>query len=173
MSRPTPDFSGKKIYYAGSIRGGEEQDKDLPWKIVRYMADHGAEVLSEHVAGRTHEEREAVRAVRVGEKILEAYGHLNSDQQIRKIDLDWVSQADYMVALVNAPSLGVGMEIQYALQKPLMGMPLTPILALVHQNMRTKLSAMVQGITESQFHLHTYETFEDIRKKLSEFLIEE
>jgi len=170
MSLNSPDFSGKKIYYAGSIRGAAEQDQELPWHIVRYMADHGAEVLSEHVAARTPEEREAIRATHIGQTIIDTYGRANTDEQIRGIDLAWVREADYMVAVVNAPSLGVGMELQYALLKPDLGMQITPILALVHKEFQAQLSAMVRGVTEPQFHLYQYETLEDIRAKISWFL---
>ena len=164
-------FEGTKVYYAGSIRGADESDKELPWKIVRYMADNGADVLSEHVAARTPEERESIRAKHVGQKILDAYKGQDPDVVIRKIDLDWVDQADCVVALVNAPSLGVGMELEHAILKPKLGLNETPVLALVHKNFRNQLSAMVSGVTEEYFYLKIYENIEDIQKYIDEFMI--
>jgi hypothetical protein len=62
-------FAGLEVYYSGSIRGIPESDPEFPWRLVQYMAQGGADVLSEHVAARTPAEMEEIRARRVGERI--------------------------------------------------------------------------------------------------------
>ncbi len=163
-------FKGMKIYYSGSIFGAKEEDKDLPWRIVRYMADNGADVLSEHVAGRTQEERDEILAKHVDKDVLESYKDLDFAVKVRLIDVNWVDQTDYIVALINAPSHGVGMEIERALLKPERGLPVTPILALYHEEKKDNLSRMITGITDENFYLESYKNFEDIQNHIDGFI---
>ena len=52
MAKRNFPFTGKKVYYSGSISGVPEPDPEFAWKLVRYMIDNGADVLSERVAAR-------------------------------------------------------------------------------------------------------------------------
>ena len=79
----------------------------------------------------------------------------------------------HVVALVNAASTGVGMELQRALDKPLMGMNETPILCLIHQDQLQKLSFMVRGVDPEEsavFHLHEYLTLHQAKQHIFDFL---
>ncbi|MFH1895887.1 MAG: hypothetical protein ABH814_00200 [bacterium] len=120
-------FTGLKVYYSGSIRGVPESDPDLPWKLVQYMVQNGANVLSEHVAGRTREEMQEIRLRKLGPRANEFLESPEPWIVVREEDVRWVDEADYLVALVNGPSHGVGMEIERALLKPDRGLPRTPI----------------------------------------------
>ena len=165
-------FTGKTVYFSGSIRGVAEVDPDFAWHLVRYMGTGGANVLSEHVAGRSEEERMAMYAQRTGQ-VVDA---LRAEQEpwwgFRQQDVEWVDQASHFVALINAPSFGVGMEIERAILKPTRGLPSTPILALIDHRLLDSLSFMVRGITteEAAFHLRTYATLEDAQEHISDFL---
>ncbi len=86
-----------KIYFAGSIRGGRD-DKELYFEIIQMLGKHG-QVLTEHI----------------GDKTLSALGDDGpTEEYIFERDMDWLKSADYIVAEVSTPSIGVGYEIGYA-----------------------------------------------------------
>lgn len=166
-------FDGMKIYFSGSIKGAPELDPDFAWKIVQYLGNNGANVLSEHVAARSREEMDEIFVRRAGEHILNIYENDEPWWDIRKMDNRWVDEATHMIALVNAPSLGVGMELERAIHKPERGLNATPILALIHKDVLQSLSYMVRGITQEEvsFRLRTYSSFEDVVREIEEFLL--
>jgi len=167
------NLKGVKVYYSGSIQGVPEAEPDFAWHLVQYMIDEGVNVLSEHVAGRTKEERNKVRARNLGLDIKEMLSEEKPWFGIREADTKWVDEATHMVALVNAPSHGVGMEVERALLKPERGLPETSILCLVHTDMLKKLSCMIKGINREDypnFLLATYRDLEDAKKIVKDFL---
>ncbi|XP_063489224.1 5-hydroxymethyl-dUMP N-hydrolase isoform X4 [Symphalangus syndactylus] len=83
------------LYFCGSIRGGRE-DRTLYERIVSRLRRFGT-VLTEHVA-----------AAELGARGEEAAG---GDRLIHERDLEWLQQADVVVAEVTQPSLGVGYEL--------------------------------------------------------------
>lgn len=163
-------FEGLQVYYCGSIRGVPESDPEIHWKLVRFMADRGANVLSEHVAGRNDEEREEIRASRIGERVKDIIGHPEPWFAVREIDLEWVDQASHVVALINSPSLGVGMEIQHALLKPERGLPSTHILCLVREDLLESLTYMARGIRQSECSIRTYTDLDSAVRTIHDFL---
>ena len=111
-----------KIYFAGSIRGGRE-DKDIYAEIISMLKKYG-EVLSEHI----------------GDKNLSSYGQTTmTDSEIYQKDINWIHEADVIVAEVTTTSLGVGYELGYAesLQKK--------IVVLYRPSEGKRLSAMIAG----------------------------
>jgi len=112
----------KKVYFAGSIRGGRN-DSVLYAEIIAILQDLGCEVLTEHL----------------GDKMLSVSGETGLSKNIYDRDLNWLKQADVLVAEVTTPSLGVGYEIAKAEK---MG---KPILCLFRPEGEKKLSAMIQG----------------------------
>ena len=104
------------------------------------MARNGADVLSEHVAARTPEEMRAIRLTRIGKRIKDLDTKAGLWFGVRQIDTEWVDEATHVVAVVNSPSHGVGMEIERALLKPERGLPFTPILCLIREDLLEKLS---------------------------------
>ena len=170
MSKP---FENLKVYYSGSMRGSPEPDPEFAWKLVQFMGHNGADVLSEHVAGRTQQEMEEIMARRIGLTIQEIQKNPEPWFAIRRQDLDWVNEATHVVALVNAPSLGVGMEIQRALDKPKLGMNETPILCLVQEDILPKLSFMIRGVTPKEsplFQIQTYKGLDQAQQHIFDFL---
>jgi len=134
----------KKIYFAGSIRGGRN-DQEFYEKIINYLQNFG-EVLTEHVgqAGITPS----------GESGM-------SDQEIYNRDIDWLSSSDIVVADVSMPSLGVGFEIARAVALNIQ------VLCLYRVQGDKKLSAMISGCPDIQ--VKEYQTIEDVVKILDEF----
>jgi hypothetical protein len=173
--KPNPLFRNKKIYFSASIKGAPELDPTLAWKLVSYMAKQGADVLSEHVAAQTKEDMRRIFSERSGKSIYDLFVGPQSASNIREIDMKWVDEATHFVALVNGPSHGVGMEIERALLKPLRGLPSTPILCLVHNDVYDKLSCMIKGISQEEcpvFYLKRYENFEEACACINDFMHE-
>lgn len=169
-------FEGLKIYYSGSIRGAKELDPNFAWEIVQFMKENGANVLSEHVAARNIDEMDRIRAEKMNitvEELRSIPRETYVKDVIRKQDLEWVDEATQVVALVNAPSHGVGMELQEAILKPRLGLNETPILCLIHKDLVGHLSGMVTGVrTEesSKFYVRSYESLADAQVTIFEFL---
>src|ERR1044072_8210575 len=113
--------SRRQIYFAGSIRGGR-QDQALYLEIIKRLQPYG-QVLTEHI----------------GDSTLSAVGERNANQYIHDRDLAWLKSADYLVAEVTTPSLGVGYEIGRALEWG------KPILCLFRKSSGRALSAMIAG----------------------------
>jgi hypothetical protein len=164
-------FTGCDVYYSGSIRGVPEPDPEFPWRLVQFMLENGADVLSEHVAARTPEEMIEIRARRMGTTVAK----LNQDPvpwiTVRDQDMAWVDQATHVVALVNGPSHGVGMEIEHALLKPMLGENVTPILALVREDLAPKVTFMIRGITDPNFELQEYSDLASATAIITQFLL--
>tara|TARA_B100000575_G_scaffold251736_1_gene219294 strand:- start:1016 stop:1435 length:420 start_codon:yes stop_codon:yes gene_type:complete len=110
-----------KIYFAGSIRGGREEE-DTYLKLIEHLGTYG-QVLTEHV----------------GKKGIDISEEKNSNEFIYERDIDWLKSCNVMVADVTVPSLGVGYEIAYAESINI------PILCLFNTNQKKPLSAMILG----------------------------
>lgn len=133
-----------KIYFAGSIRGGRE-DKDLYLQLIRHLSKYGT-VLTEHV----------------GDKNLTSIGDDGpSDDWIYNRDMNWLKEADIVVAEVSTPSLGVGYEIARA---ELMD---KKMLCLYRDKQNKILSAMISG--NSHLKLVRYETLTDAIASIDDF----
>jgi nucleoside 2-deoxyribosyltransferase len=85
-----------------------------------------------------------------------------ADDYIYLRDCNWIIEADYVIAEVTTPSLGVGYEICYAqnLHKP--------ILCLFNSNSDRRLSAMING--NKNLIVHKYNSIEQAYKFISDFI---
>lgn len=120
----------KKIYFAGSIRGGRI-DAELYGRLIRYMQKTDI-VLTEHI-GSPH-----LNLMEQGKRDVEIY-----DQ-----DTSWLRESDVMIAECTCPSLGVGYELAYAERN---GIPCH----IFYDMSKTQLSAMLTG--NPYFSIHPYE----------------
>lgn len=93
-------FAGLKIYYSGSINGTPEPDPELAWKLVQYMIQNGADVLSEHVAGRSQQEKDEIRAKRTGKTVDELTQDASPWFEVRRQDL--LPQLSFMIRGITA-----------------------------------------------------------------------
>ena len=112
----------RRIYFAGSIRGGRG-DAALYREIVALLGAYG-EVLTEHVA--------SPGLTPAGEEGL-------GDRAIHDRDVAWLRASDCVVAETTTASLGVGYEIARAVE---MG---KPVLCLFRPSAEGRLSAMIAG----------------------------
>ena len=131
-----------KIYFAGSITGGRD-DSDLYFQIIELLKSHGT-ILTEHI----------------GDKNLTSGGENKTSEYIFNRDINWVDEADIVVAEVSTPSLGVGYEIGRAEGKK-------PILCLFRDQPDKRLSAMIAG--NHNHKIGTYQNIEDITAILKDF----
>ena len=136
----------KKIYFAGSIRGGRV-DADLYHRIISYIQSTDV-VLTEHV-GKSN-------------LCLTEQGR-NRDAAIYDQDTAWLRESDLIIAECTCPSLGVGYELAYAEHR---GIPCH----IFYDRGKTQLSAMLTG--NPYFHIYPYDSEQDIYPQLDKILQE-
>ncbi|HYG79604.1 MAG TPA: nucleoside 2-deoxyribosyltransferase [Pyrinomonadaceae bacterium] len=132
-----------KIYFAGAIRGGRE-DVALYFGIIEMLGEYG-QVLTEHV----------------GDPELTGVGETSDDRTIHDRDLAWLREAEYLVAEVTLPSLGVGYEIGKATEWG------TPVLCLFRPQPGRALSAMIAG--SPGVSVREYQRSEELRVAFDDF----
>ena len=120
-----------KIYFSCSLTGGRA-DEAIYIAIVDDLSARGHHVLTAHLA------RPGVMAL---EQTVDA-------RRVYRRDVDWVREAQVLIAEVSTPSHGVGYEIALAL-----GLG-KPVLCLYRQNAR--VSKMIIGNDEPTLTLDTY-----------------
>lgn len=157
-------FDGCKVYYSGSMQGAPEPKLDLGVRIVNFIIENGGIVLSEHVP---------IADVAVRDRLFFKNSGIDCSQPdacflVHDKDLEWVAQATHMVVLANASgSYGVGIEIQYASMKPLIGLNETPILVLRERSIMAGLSWMLTGKRQRYYSVVGYETEQDAMTAVS------
>jgi len=129
-----------KIYFAGSIRGGRD-DQETYSKIIKYLEKYG-KILTEHVGFINLKETE-------------------TDKYIYERDVNWIKEADVLIAEVSTPSLGVGYEIAFAEKLNI------PILCLFNQNSNRALSAMITG--NNKLKVIKYNNYEEAINLIDDF----
>ena len=132
-----------KIYFAGAIRGGRE-DSALYLELVELLRPYGT-VLTEHIA----------------DEQLTSLGESMDDRAIHDRDLEWLKEADCLVAEVTTPSLGVGFEIGKATEWGLR------ILCLFRPAAGRALSALIGG--SDRVTVREYENASQVRNIFDEF----
>ena len=134
----------KKVYFAGSIRGGRT-DAELYKRIIKYIQQEHI-VLTEHVGDLSLSKTEDIK---------------NRDVAIYEQDTAWLRESDFVIAECTTPSLGVGYELAYAEAH---GIPVH----IFYNKSRTNLSAMLTG--NEYFNIHPYRNEEDIYPLLDSIL---
>ena len=139
-------MSGRKVYFAGSIRGGRA-DADLYRRIIDYIRRTDT-VLTEHIGDLALSSLE---------------GSSGTDEMIYAQDTRWIRECDLVIAECTNPSLGVGYELAFAesLGKPC---------CLFYDSKRTVLSAMLSG--NPSMRLFPYEEEKEIYSALDRILSE-
>ena len=134
------------LFLSASIRGGRD-DVDLYADLVDHLNTHG-DVLTEHIAEKNVEANEQAQGL--------------TDADIYAQDVEWLREADAVVAEVTTPSLGVGYELGRAVAWD------KPVLALYRPDADHELSAMVRG--NPDIDVIEYETLDDARPAIDVFL---
>ncbi|KGN97456.1 C-Myc-responsive protein Rcl [Porphyromonas gingivicanis] len=137
----------KKVYFAGSIRGGRVDDT-LYKRIIDYI-NKTDNVLTEHI-GKANMSLKAQRK--------------EIDVHIYERDTEWLRSCDLLIAECTSPSLGVGYELAYAETH---GIPVY----IFYNKGKSNVSAMLNG--NSYFTIIPYEKEEDIYPALDKILANE
>lgn len=135
----------KKVYFAGSIRGGRT-DAELYGRIIKHIQKEHI-VLTEHIGDLSLSKLEGVE---------------NSDVAIYEQDTAWLREADLVIAECTIPSLGVGYELAYAESHNI------PV-HIFYDKSRTRLSAMLAG--DKYFHIHPYVGEEELLQMVDKVLL--
>ncbi len=134
-----------KIYFSGSIRGGRN-DQEIYREIIKELQSYG-EVLTEHI----------------GKAGLTSFGENNfTEEMVYARDMNWLAEADVVVAEVSTPSLGVGYEIGKAEDMK------KPILCLYRREEGKRCSAMLMGNNYLTFEQYT--DLENVKQFIQNFL---
>ena len=137
----------KKVYFAGSIRGGR-QDAALYGEMIAYLEKKGCRVLTEHVGLESLQTE--------GERTM-------TEEEIFQRDMAWLTESDLVVAECTTPSHGVGYELARARD---MG----KTVHIFYDLGRGRLSAMLAG--DDRFILHPYLSKEEVFKALDHIMSE-
>ncbi len=134
----------KKIYFAGSIRGGRDFAHLYRKIIERIQANNIC--LTEHIGQ--------------ADLNLKEQGRTN-DAKIYNQDTAWLRESDMVVAECSNASLGVGYELAYAESRHI------PC-HIYYNKSKTQLSAMLTG--NAYFNIYPYQTEEELFDMLHKLL---
>ncbi len=134
------------IYFAGAIRGGRK-DAEIYLAIIQFLGTYGT-VLTEHV----------------GDENLLSQERFLSEEAIFTRDMQWLTEADLLIAEISAPSLGVGYELAAAEQMKI------PCFCLFRQQENKNISAMIAG--NSFFQLIGYRDFPEVKRIISDLMLQ-
>ena len=134
----------KKIYFAGSIRGGRV-DAALYKRLIDHMKRTDT-VLTEHIGKSNMSLKAQTKAI---------------DTHIYERDTEWLRECDMVIAECTCPSLGVGYELGYAEAHG------TPVFVFYNKS-KANLSAMLNG--NVHFTIVPYETEVECFSRLEDIL---
>lgn len=134
----------KKIYFAGSIRGGRDFAHLYRKIIERIQANNIC--LTEHIGQ--------------ADLNLKEQGRTN-DAKIYNQNTAWLRESDMVVAECSNASLGVGYELAYAESRHI------PC-HIYYNKSKTQLSAMLTG--NAYFNIYPYQTEEELFDMLHKLL---
>jgi len=134
-----------RVYFSGAIAGGRD---NLPvyQHIVTRLKSLGHNVPTEHVADPN----------------LLGPETSVSPREVYDRDIDWLNRADAVIADISTPSLGVGYEIGYALQRGL------PVLCLYREGLF--VSKMITGNPSPLLTVATYRDTGELDQSIDAFL---
>lgn len=133
-----------KIYFAASIRGGRD-NQEACQKIIPYLKKFG-EVLTEHLA----------------DPKLSYLGEPLPAKDVYNRDMDFLREADVLIAEISVPSLGVGYEIAKAEE---LGKKILYFCKKFEDG--SKLSTIIEG--NSNLIIKEYSDLEEVFQKIDEF----
>ncbi len=142
-----PSAKALKVYCSGPIRGDLSFAENYR-HLIEKVAETGAVPLTE-VGTSPGDDGEAAPG---------------DDSGIYERDMEWLREADCVVAEVSAPSHGAGFEICYAL------FALDVPVLLLHWKEGKPLSAMLNGCGHPRLELFRYTERNEMSARIGEFL---
>jgi nucleoside 2-deoxyribosyltransferase len=134
-----------RIYFSGAIAGGRD---NLPiyQHIVTRLKTLGHTLPTEHVADPN---------VLADERVVEP-------RVVYERDVAWINESDAMIADISTPSLGVGYEVGYALQRDM------PVLCVYRAGLF--VSKMITGNPSPHLTIATYHGTDELDRHIAVFL---
>lgn len=141
-----------KVYFGCSITGGRDH-AHLYQDIADAIKGTGANLLSELFASTSVDAKKGIGVKKDMSK-----------RDIWEWDLNWVREADIVIAEVTQPSLGVGYEIAKAEEWG------KPVLALFYEPSGNRLSSMIEGsdFVETVYYSNKDEAEQAVKDFISE-----
>lgn len=140
-------IAGMRIYFSGAISGGREY-LAVYQRIVALLQDRGHTVPTLHVADSN---------------VLESESRVSA-RDVYERDVAWIRESDAVIAEVSTPSLGVGYEVRYALERHI------PVLCLYREGLA--ISKMITGNSSPHITIAAYRQLEEIDQHIHVFLTE-
>ena len=134
----------KKVYFAGSIRGGRV-DAALYKRIINYIKQTDI-VLTEHIGKPNMSLKAQSKSI---------------DIHIYDRDTEWLRSCDLVIAECTCPSLGVGYELAYAESHKIPAY-------IFYNSSKANISAMLNG--NPYFRILPYTTEDELYLKLNGIL---
>ncbi|MBU2109470.1 nucleoside 2-deoxyribosyltransferase [Patescibacteria group bacterium] len=141
------------IYFAAAIRGNRQRKKEVI-NLIQWLKRNGVIVLTEHVGEDNPIEVFA-------QKINKTKNDLTAED-IERRDINWLNQAEYVIAEISGASTGVGREIEYARTKGSFGQKSAQILCLYHQEEEFFASPMIRGMTKDRYKNITISSYKNL-----------
>ncbi len=135
-----------KIYFAGSISGGRDEQAGYE-TIIALLGAYGT-VLTEHVGSSVLTDR--------GEEAT------HTNKVVYDRDIAWLKECDLLVAEVTTPSLGAGYELGFAEANQI------PTLCLFRSTSERRLSPMIAG--NHSFRVVSYQDATELTQILAQQL---
>ena len=134
-----------KIYFACSITGGREYEKNYQ-AITKFLLDGGHRVPTAHLAESGILSRERIVI----------------PSEIYARDVNWILSSDILLAEVSVPSHGVGYEIGYALNAG------KHVLCIHHEG--RAVSKMITGNPHPLLTVNAYENISQALTQINAFV---
>lgn len=134
-----------QIYFAASIAGGRDY-LDTYTAMVKYLQGKGHHIPTEHI---------------IYPDVL-TFEKSSTAEEIYTRDIQWLSGSAGLIAEVSNPSLGVGYEICYALNRKM------KVLCLYHDSVF--LSRMITGNNDPNLIVKSYKDEADWKKMMDDFV---
>jgi nucleoside 2-deoxyribosyltransferase len=134
-----------QVYFAGAIMGGRE---NLP--------------VYQHIVARLQAAGHKVPSAHVADPAVLSHESALSPREVYERDVAWIETSDAMVAEVSTPSLGVGYEVGYGLQRGL------PVLCPYRHGLT--ISKMITGNPAPTLVVATYADLSELDARLDAFL---
>lgn len=134
----------KKLYFSASISGGRDDSQIYSLIVEKLKKDFI--ILTEHIGN---------------ENLVKKDKNLSA-KEIYTRDINFLNQADFVVAEVSTPSLGVGYELSYAFSIN------KPTYVLYNLNKSKPLSKMISG--NQFFKIFYYSNLDMLNQQLDQII---
>ena len=89
----------------------------------------------------------------------------------RALHMEWIDKADVLLADVSNKSEGRSMIIQRALDKPLMGLPATPVILIKNRALSRHFGRIIRGLIQTEKVIYfEYDSIEEVENNWNDLV---